>query len=168
MTVSSIAQLEGPGLTNGAQVTDGTATLVNGSTTIVSQLTGSIGGTGTYQISPSQTVLSETMYVGVRTDLAQTEWVVQCDVHGPNSANVTQTLITLFRSEVAVMTFSAQGTTYTVEPLYADDGKYMPFINAEQQYEYRWVIELHVQVNPVVGTTQQFADELNVTLHDLQ
>ena len=165
MTVSVAAQLAGGGIAAGMLVADGTAGLVNGTTTVASQLSGSAGGTGTYSVSPSpQSVNSETMYVGVRTDLAPTEWAVQCDCHGPNSANVAQVLMTLFRSEYGTMAFEQQATGYTVEPLWCDECRYLPFLNAEQQYEYRWTVDLHLQVNPIVGTTQQFADQLKPTL----
>jgi hypothetical protein len=164
LTVTSMVQLEGVGITNGAALTDGTAGLVNGSTSIVTQLSGSIGGTGTYQVTPSQNISSETMYVGVRADLMQTEWTVQCDCHGPNSANVAMVLVDLFRSEYGTFTFENQPTAFVVEPLWADEGRYIPFINAEQQYEYRWVVDLHLQVNPIVGTAQQFADVLKPTI----
>jgi hypothetical protein len=54
---------------------------------------------------------------------------------------------------------------FDVAPLHADDPKQIPFINAEQQYEYRWVIEAHMQANQIVlGIPQQFFDvvDLNV------
>ena len=45
-----------------------------------------------------------------------------------------------------------------VVPLYADDPRQMPFINAESQYEWRWVLEAKLQVNQAVQIPQQFAD----------
>lgn len=165
LDVFSIQQLEGLGLQSGMTLSDGTALLVNGSTAIVSQLSGSVGGTGTYYVNPTQNVILETMYAGLRQDLVATEWVVQCDLHGPLSANYAQTLVNLFRSEVAVDTFTNLGSS--VVPLYADEAREAPFFNGEQQVEYRWTVDLHFQVNPVTGVTQQFADTLQATLYDL-
>lgn len=160
MTVTSIAQLQQP-LVGGLTLTDGTVGLINGSTTIVAQLSGSIGGTGAYQISPSQNLVSGTLYAGQRTDLTPSNWVVQCDVHGPNSANAAIVLMSLFRSEYGVDAFAASG--FEITPLYCDEARYQPFVNAEQAYEYRWTVDVTCYVSPIVGTTQQFADQLDVT-----
>jgi hypothetical protein len=164
MTVISTAHLAGGGLGPGMLVTDGTAGQVNGSTTVVQQLSGNLGGTGTYQVNPSpQTVSPEPMYVGVAAALVPTEWVVQADCHGPNSANVAQVLFSLFRSEYGTSTFGQQATDWNVVPLWSDEARYVPFVNAEQAWEYRWTVDLHLQLNPVIGVSQQFADELHVT-----
>lgn len=124
------------------------------------QLSGSLGGTGTYSVSPSQALASGTLYVGVRTDLTQTELTVQLDVHGKLSGDNVKVIESLWRSEYGTAALAASG--FALAPLYADDPRQVPFINAEQQIEYRWTLDLHLQVNPVVGTPQQFADEVIV------
>jgi hypothetical protein len=100
------------------------------SNTVVSEQTGGApGGIGTYTVVPSQTLSSTTLSAG-RIDIEQsTEVVIQLDIHGPNSADNTQVISTLFRDQYAVTQFSGSGVT----PLYADEPKQMPFINAEQQ-----------------------------------
>ena len=167
MTVVAAARLQGAGISAGMQLSDGTAGQVNATATVVQQLTGSIGGTGTYQVSPTMAVGSETIYAGATLRLEPTEWVVQCDIHGPSSANNVQVLQSLFRSEYGYDTFEAQATADAVVPLHADEARMMPFLNDQQQIEYRWTIDLHMQISPVVGTDQQFADEIEVTLYEL-
>lgn len=102
------------------------------------------------------------IFAGVRHDLVQTELRVQMDVHGPNSSNNAKIIEGIFRTEVAVYSFLNGGLD--VAPLYCDDPRQIPFINAEKQYENRWSIDAHLQFNPVIGTHQQFADQLEVTL----
>ena len=165
LTVSEITQQESP-LSAGMALTDGLAGVLNNSTVIVGQVSGATGGIGVYTFSPSpQNVPAETMYAGQRQDFLPTQWTVQCDVHGPNSANVAQVLMTLWRSEVAVDAVGGS-TDFAVVPLYAEEARYMPFLNAEQAWEYRWTLDLTAQVNPVVGTQQDFADKLEPTLHE--
>jgi hypothetical protein len=40
----------------------------------------------------------------------------------------------------------------------------VPFTNAEDQWEDRWIVELHTQANVVVTLGQEFADEVTVDL----
>ncbi len=160
LTVTAIEQQESE-LSAGMLLTDGTAGEITANTILGSQLTGSAGGTGTYSVLPSQNLGAETLYAGVAAALAPTEWVVQCDVHGPNSGNNVRVIETLFRSEYGVDAFTAaDGSQASVIPLWCDEAKQMPFINAESQYEYRWTLDLRMQINVIVGTSQQFADEL--------
>lgn len=95
-----------------------------------------------------------------RTDIQPTRVTVQVDVHGPNSADNAQAITTLFRSDVAVQTFSASG--YAVSPLYCSDPRQIPFSDGEQQIEERWEIDAVMQVNPGVTTAQQFAGSLSI------
>lgn len=166
LTVSAIAQQESP-LSAGMLLTDGTAGLLSGSTTLGQQVSGSVGGTGVYEVSPSQTVPAETMYAGQAAHLTPVEWTVQCDVHGPQSGDNSRIIEGLFRSEYGVDTFIAQAaalglpTDYGVIPLYCDEAQYTPFINDQQQVEYRWVLELRMQINPVVSVPQDFATSID-------
>jgi hypothetical protein len=130
------------------------------STVVGPQTSGEPGGAGQYQVSPPQTVLQETMYGGVRSDLAGTKWTVQLDVHGPNSMNNARVIETLFFSEVATDFFGATGLP--IAPLYSGDPHQAPFVNAEQSVEYRWVVDVVMEIGVVVGTPQQFADEVKV------
>lgn len=124
------------------------------------------GGVGTYTVSPGQTVASQVIATGVQMLLQPTKVTVQLDIHGPNSADNTQIISTTFRDEYAVDQFSTSG--YDVTPLYASEPRQVPFIDGEQQYEDRWVIDVVMQANPMVTVPQQFADEMQVTLRGVQ
>lgn len=129
---------------------------------ILRQLTGTAGGDGTYALSPCSNVASQDMAAGGMIHLQPTEVTVQVDVHGPNSANNTQTIATLFRDEYSTALLPA-----TIKPLFVEDRGQQPFINGEQQWETRWVLDLHLQVNAEIRTPQEFADELEATLYDV-
>lgn len=132
------------------------------STVVIRQLSGTPGRIGTYEVSVSQAVLSETMYSGVRSDLVSSKWTVQLDVHGPNSAQNVRTIDTLFFSEYAVDFFADTGLP--LAPLYCGEPHQSPFMNAEQQPEYRWVMDAVFETGAVVSTPQQFADEVHVDI----
>jgi hypothetical protein len=51
--------------------------------------------------------------------------------------------------------------------LHADEAKQIPFVNAEDQYEDRWIVEVDLQVNAVVTAPQEFADAARVGLVDV-
>lgn len=99
---------------------------------------------------------------GTQTAALITEVTVQVDVHGPNSADNIQIITTMFRDQYAVDALSASG--FAVAPLYAGDARQTPFMNSEQQYEFRWTVDLALQTTPVVTVQQDFADAVNVTL----
>lgn len=148
-----------------------TGTLVGGTgvvygTSILGQLTGSVGGTGTYAVAPAQQVLQGTMAAGVKTALMPTKLTIQLDVHGPSSGDNAQVLATLLRDEYAVDAFATYGPDVT--PLYTDDPRQVPFKNAEDQWEERWIVDAHLQVNPIVTLPQQFAAALAATLVELE
>jgi len=120
------------------------------------------GGIGTYTVTPSQTVTSEKMASGGEIFLQATKVTVQLDVHGPNSAENAQTISTLFRDEYAVRAFAAKG--FDVTPLFVSDPRQLPFENENAQVENRWVIDAVMQANQVIRAPQEFADQLDITL----
>jgi hypothetical protein len=140
-----------------------TSGLILPGTTVSSQLTGSPPwGVGTYRVNNTQTIAEEeTLYIGTRNDLTGTKLTVQLDIDGPLSSDNIKVIETLFRSEYGSSAFTALG--FDVQPLYCGEPRQAPFMNAEQQYEYRWSMDACMQINPVVQTPQQFADELAVT-----
>jgi hypothetical protein len=77
---------------------------------------------------------------------------------------MAQTVSTLMRDAFAVEQFAAQEPNYGVVPLLADDPRQRPFINAEQQVEWRWSVEAMLQANQVLSVPQQFADSASVDL----
>lgn len=140
--------------------------LANGSATVVSQITGPAGGTGTYLITPAQGTVGAALISAGGEALTQGgEWVIQLEVHGPQSAENAITITTLFRDTYAVDTFAALNPA--MAPLYADDPKQIPFINDSQQYEDRYIIEAHLQVNQTLTIPQQYMDDVEVTLIDV-
>lgn len=128
--------------------------------TTVTGLGSGTGGLGTYTVAPSQTIGSETLAAGTTSLLQKAECVIQIDVHGPNGMNNAQIITTAFRDDYACEFFSE--ANQNIAPLYADDARQMPFINAEQQFEDRYVIEAHLQVNQTVVIGRQFAQAAEV------
>ena len=135
-------------------------------TSVVNFISGT-GGAGTYQITPTQTVASETMAAGVANLKQPTEVVIQLDVHGPNGGDNMQIISTAFRDGYAVDFFTAANPA--ISPLYADDGKQIPFINAEQQFENRWILEAYIQADQAItNIPQQFAGTLKVGIINVE
>lgn len=130
---------------------------------IQSQSGGAPGGIGTYVLSAAagSPVASETMAAGARTVTQAQHLVMQLDVHGADFATAgtnAAMISTLFRDPYGYDALVAVNPAVT--PLHADEPRQMPFINAEQQYETRWVVEAHLEVNQSVTIPQQFADQL--------
>lgn len=143
----------------------GTAIVSNGvaaNTVITAVVSINSDGTGTYEVSQSQTVASQKMAAGTRTVTQPTQISVQLDVHGPSAGDNAQVITSLFFDPFATTAFQSSG--FDVAPLYADDPKQVPFFNAENQYEDRWVVTAYMQANPVITVPQQFADQLEATL----
>lgn len=138
------------------------------STKIVAQGTGT-GGVGTYQVSPSQTVSSEVLSSGAKTIQINSEAVVQLDFHSAAgiSGDYAQQVAAKLRDEWGVQQFADQTPNYGVVPLFADDPAQRPFLNENQQIEWRWVLDAHLQVNQVTSVPQQYADSIQVELVDV-
>ena len=130
--------------------------------TIVSQLSGTPGGPGTYQVSASASVASNTvMGCGATAVLAPYQLDVQVDVHGSGgssqAADNAQIISGLFRDDWSFEAFKSQ--IASVVPLHADDPIFMPgFVDGEDQYEDRWVVEVRLQVNATISVAQRYAD----------
>ena len=134
---------------------------VAANTVIVSQSIGPPGGAGIYLVSTAQTVAAGTLSCGGQTLTQGAEIVIQLDFHSADltAGDLAQTTSTMLRDEYGVDFFAALSPPLNgVVPLYADDPRQMPFINAESQYEWRWVLEAKLQVNQAVQIPQQFAD----------
>lgn len=159
LTVDSIAYGK---LTVGAQLF-GNGIAVN--TLILSQLSGPAGGLGTYKLNNSQIVSQQGMACGVNKMLQPVKLTVQLDVHGPGSADYALIISTAFRDDYGAQLFAASG--FDVAPLYADDPKQVPFINAEQEFEDRWIVEATMQANQSVVVPQQFFDNIQVNLKNV-
>lgn len=135
------------------------------SNTRITALGSGSGGVGTYSVSPSQTAPLQTISGGATQVMEAAEIVFQLDVHGSTSGDNAQIIAALLRDPYAVEYFEASG--FEVWPLYADDPRQMPFQNDQQQYENRWVIEAVLQANETVEIPQQYADEVDVGLVEI-
>lgn len=141
------------------------ATLSGTGVTAAKILTGS-GGVGTYTISGApQTVSSRTISSGAR-DLEQGAQVtVQLDFHTKDNTaqDLAQEVSTKLRDEYGVQQFAEQSPNYGVVPLYADDPRYVPFLNEGTQSEFRFMLEAQFQVNQITSVPAQFMDAAAVT-----
>lgn len=89
------------------------------------------------------------------------EVTVQIDIHGDGGADAASMIATLMRDDWGIQQLAGMGVT----PLYATDGAQRPFLNAEHQYENRWVMEVAFQITPIVSTTAEFAATLTPTIN---
>ena len=92
-----------------------------------------------------------------------TRVVMQLDLHGRNGTDYAQTVATLWRSEGACRALASSG----IQPLYAGDANQIPFVNGENQYENRWVMEIAFQASPVILAPGEFAAILSVELQGI-
>lgn len=163
LNVSSIAYGE---LAVGS-VIFGTGVAAN--TTITALGTGT-GGVGTYTVNPSQMVGGEVMAAGTQTLEQDMDAVVQLDFYSTDytAGDMAQIVSTSFRDEFGVDFFAALPAPLNgVVPLHADDPKQTPLIDEEVQYEWRWTIEAHMEVNQFVSFPLQFFDSATVTAIDV-
>lgn len=122
------------------------------------QLSGTTGGAGTYGILPAQTWSVQSVSAGSRSATQKNKVIMQVDVHGGQSSDNIETITTMFRDPYAVDYFGDG-----MSPLYADDPRQVPFVNAEQQYETRWSVDLHLEADQTVyDIPQQFAAALEL------
>lgn len=131
-------------------------------TIITSQISGTPNGIGVYSVSVSQNLTSRALYAGIRFDMAPAQWEVQLDIHGPNSMQNARTIDTLIRSDYAVDFFAAQGLP--IVPLYCGDPRQAAWENSEQQMEFRWVMEVCLEIDVIITVPQQFADQVKINL----
>lgn len=131
---------------------------LSGTVLVTGTLSGT-GGTGTYSVSPAQALSSRVLATGVMNSAQSTELTIQMDVHGPASADNAQILSTMLRDDYANLAFQRAGFP-NVTTLYASDPRQVPFINAESQYEDRWIVEAHLHVYAIVSDIpQEFMDQ---------
>jgi hypothetical protein len=136
--------------------------------TIISSFGTGTGGTGTYTLSVDQgTIAAEKMASGEEQILQPIAQAIQCDVHGPNSAEYSQRISTLFRDSYACEFFAVAAPN--IAPLFTDDPKLIPYDNENQQIEIRWAVSCTMQINELLaGIPQEFADQLEVTTIEVE
>ena len=139
-------------------------------TAVLQQLTGIAGGSGTYMVSVSQTMGNGTLSAGQMMLLQDSEWVLQCDFHAPDTSagDFAKIVSTALRDNYGVSFFAAlPAPMNAVVPLYADDPIQAPFLNAESQYEFRWTLDVHLEVSQSLSLPQAYADSATVELVEL-
>lgn len=97
---------------------------------------------------------------GNETHSRSTQWNVQLDCYGPDASDIANLIATAFKTDYAAQQLAT--AAIEIQPLYANDPRQMTIVNAEQQYESRWIVELAFQYNPVVTLPQDFAIGLTV------
>ena len=126
------------------------------------------GGIGSYQLSATLGVIArETMAAGQEFLLAPTQLTYQVDVYGPNSADNSQTISTMFRDDYATQWWVDNGYDPGSAPLYADDPMQMPFLDEEQQIETRWSVKALLQTNQTITVPRQFAAALTPVVTEI-
>lgn len=139
---------------------------VSTGTTVIQQLSGATGGVGTYSVSISQAAASQTMASGAEIITQGGILDTQIDFHCPDTlaGDFAQTVSTLFRDEYGTTFFANLAAPLNgATPLYADDPQQRPFINAENQYEFRWSLDARLELNQAVAVPQQFYTSAVVT-----
>jgi hypothetical protein len=110
------------------------------------------------------------MSAGTKIMVQNAQITVQCDFHAPDTAggDMAQIVSTALRDEYGVDFFAALAPPLNgIIPLYADDPKQVPFTNAEQQWEWRWIVEAQLEVNQAVSVLQSYADSITIDVVDV-
>lgn len=138
---------------------------VGPNTKVVEQVTGPIGGIGTYRVSVNKDVSIGTLSASTKLVQRNTKFVIQLDFHGTTlspASDMAATVSTLFRDSYAYSSFANQGLG--VVPLHADDPRLVPYVNENQQVEMRWIVEAELQTNQVVRVPVEYADAVSVEI----
>lgn len=97
-----------------------------------------------------------------RSVLRPDQMSFQIDCYGDGSADLAETLNTLWRDQYAVDVL--YGTGIDIAPLYAGNVMQAPFVNDADQYEDRYTLEIEIQVNAVIVAPQQSCNMLDMAL----
>lgn len=129
--------------------------------TVVRALGSGTGQDGTYIVTPAQTVAAPTtLSAGFKLIRMSSTFSFQIDFHSldPSAASdMAQTISATFRDPYAVDFFTGLSGG-TISPLFADGLRLAPFQNENQQFEHRWILEAHLQVNQTTRVPAQYAD----------
>jgi hypothetical protein len=82
----------------------------------------------------------------------------QVDFYGKTAHDWAVMFTTMFRDPYGCANLLVQ------TPLYADDAIQAPLVDAEEQWEERWMVQAFVQYNPTTTVTQQSATVLGIKL----
>jgi len=163
MTVT-VMQVTGLGIQVGAVVSGPGVTT---GTRVVAQLTGTPGGVGTYTVTPTQTAASATYQAGqdIVTGMFQLDMQLGFHAADNTSGDAAQVVAQMLRDTYATEFIAAVNPA--IRPLYAGPPRQAPFINAEDQFEWQWIVECVLQANFEINIQQQFATSATMNLIDV-
>lgn len=118
---------------------------------------------GTVTLSQPLTFAARPLAAGALALQQKTRLVMQLDVHSDDlsrASDTAQTIATVLRDDAGVQILRAGG--HPITPLHADDPKQIPFVNAEGQYESRYVVEAHLQADQTLLLPQEFMDRVDI------
>lgn len=116
------------------------------------------------KVRQNQIVRDYDANAGVVNNERSTNYAYQVDCYGPNGPDLADTIAIAWRSMWACDYFAGLRATPTpgaplpVTPLYADEPQQLNVVNAELQYEQRFMLKLYLQTNQVVALPQDFFD----------
>jgi len=90
---------------------------------------------------------------------------VQVDIYGENAGDRAITLETVFASSYGYETIKALDAR--LAPLYSSDAIQAPMINAESQWQERYIITLSLQAHITVTLRQDYFDRADITLEQV-
>jgi len=106
---------------------------------------------GTYTVA-TQTITQPTQY-GLQLDC----------VDGTSGGDLAQVISTIWRDSFAEEFLNPLG----VAPLYTDDPRHAPWVNGENQWESRWIVNVYMQVNPSLLLPTSSYGHANVGIVDV-
>lgn len=86
---------------------------------------------------------------------------IQVDAFGPTAGDVMQQIHGVFESPDAFDFFAGQAIQ-GVYPIYANSPHQAPLVDAEDEYEIRWIMDISLQYNPSLTTSVQTASTVTV------
>ena len=132
---------------------------------IIAQTSGPTGGLGTYTVAPSYTAGPDIFAAGQLSVQEMVETAIQLGFHSADntSADMAQAVRMMLRDPYAVTFIKAINPA--IAPLYGSDARQAPYLDAEDQFETRWVVEAVLQANVVVSGLQvQFVTSVALQL----
>jgi hypothetical protein len=129
------------------------------------QTSGTPGGLGTYTVAPSYTAGPDIFAAGQLSVQEVVETAIQLGFHSADntSADMAQAVRMMLRDPYAVTFIKAINPA--IAPLYGSDARQAPYLDAEDQFETRWVVEAVLQANVVVSGLQvQFVTSVALQL----
>lgn len=91
---------------------------------------------------------------------------IQVDIYGDGAGDRAVTLETLFRSSYAYDTITSLDSR--VAPLYSGDAIQAPMINAEDQWQERYIVTLSLQVHVTITLQQDYFDQAEISIEQVK